>query len=393
MLPAYPFQRPSLLTPPPEYARLRETEPVARVALPSGDPVWLLTRFDDVKRTLLDPRFGRAALTEPGAPQISAVPLPPELMFLTDPPVHTRLRGQVNRGFTQRRSEQLRPRVQEVTDELIDRMLEQGPPADLIDALAYPMPVAVICELVGVAPESREPLRHWTERLLTVDAYPPEEVLAAYQQVIAYFTELIAAKRREPADDLLSMLVTADGDDPLSDTELLVMAMQVLLAGYPTTMVTLSSSVAMLLDHPDQLELLRKDPDLLEPAVEELLRLNPPMDNIEMIRVASEDVELSGTTIRAGEAVIPCVASAHRDPRRFADPERFDITRTGNAHIALGAGPHYCLGAALARIEMQVAIETLVRRFPTLRPAVPESELTWKTGLLGLEMDALPVAW
>ena len=393
MLPPYPFQRSSLMTPPPEYARLREEEPVARVALPSGDPVWLLTRFDDVKRILLDPRFGRAALTEPGAPQISAVPLPPELMFLTDPPEHTRLRGQVNRGFTQRSSEKLRPRVQEITDELVDRMLEQGPPADLIDALAYPMPVAVICELVGVAEEWREPLRHWTERLLTVDAFPPEEVVEAYQQVIGYFTDLIAAKRREPADDLLSVLVTAGGEDPLSDMELLVMAMQVLLAGYPTTMVTLSSSVTMLLEHPDQLELLRKDPDLLAPAVEELLRLNPPMDNIEMIRIASEDVEVGGTTIRAGEAVIPCVAAAHRDPRHFTDPERFDITRTDNAHIALGAGPHYCLGAALARIEMQVAIEALVRRIPTLRLAVPESELTWKNGLLGLEMDALPVAW
>lgn len=393
MLPAYPFRRPSLLTPPPEYARLRESDPVARVALPGGDPVWLLTRFDDVRLVLGDARFGRAALTQPGAPQISAVPLPPELMFLTDPPVHTRLRGQVNRGFTRRRSEALRPRVQEVTDELVDRMLQKGPPADLVEALAYPMPVTVICELVGIPVESREPLRRWSERLFTVDAFPADEVLDAYQQIVGYFTDLIARKRANPVDDLLSVLVTAGGEDALSDTELLVMAMQVLLAGYPTTMVTLSSSMAMLLDDPGQLDLLRKHPELLAPAVEELMRLNPPMDNIEMIRVAGEDVELSGTTIRKGDAVVPCLAAAHRDPRRFADPERLDITRTDNAHIALGTGPHYCLGGALARIEMQVAVETLVRRLPTLRLAVPESELTWKTGLLGLEMDALPVAW
>lgn len=248
MLPAYPFQRPSLLTPPAEYARLRENDPVARVALPSGDPVWLLTRFDDVRLVLGDGRFGRAALTQPGAPQISAVPLPPELMFLTDPPVHTRLRGQVNRGFTPRRSEELRPRVQEITDELLDRVLEQGPPVDLVEALAYPLPVAFICELVGIPVESREPLRRWSERLFTVDAFPPEEVLDAYQQTIGYFTDLIAAKRREPADDLLSVLVTAAGEDALSDLELLIMSMQILLAGYPTTMVTLSSSIAMLLD-------------------------------------------------------------------------------------------------------------------------------------------------
>lgn len=211
MLPAYPFHRPSLLSPPAEYARLRESEPVARVVLPSGDPAWLVTRFDDVRLVLGDGRFGRAALTGPGAPRISAVPLPPELMFRTDPPVHTRLRGQVNRGFARRRSQGLRPRVQELTDELLDDMERRGPPADLVDVLS--------------------------------------------------------------------------------------------------------------------------------------------------------------------------------------DPERFDVTRTDDAHIALGTGPHYCLGGALARIEMQVAVGTLVRRFPTLRLAVPESELTWRTGLLGLEMDTLPVTW
>lgn len=389
---SYPFQRDSLLAPPPEFARCRAHDAVPRVLLPSGEQAWLATRYDDVCTVLADPRFSRARLTHADAPRITPVELP-STMATSDPPEHTRLRKPVSRAFTPRRAQNLRARVQQITDELLDSAAEKGPAVDLVEAFTFPMPVAVVCELLGVPYEDRDLLRGWSSCLFSLDDYTSAEILDAYERAAVYFSELIEAKRKHPGEDLLSALANSDDQDTLDGAELVTLAMLVLLVGHSTIMDALSSSVLMLLTEGDQLARLRKEPGLLNSAVEELVRLNPPADNIHMLRVTSEEVELSGVRIPAGEAVIPCVSSANRDSAYFTDPERFDIHRDEAQHVNFGHGPHYCLGAALARVEMQVAIGSLIQRFPQLRLAVDSEDVPWRSALLGIEIRELPVTW
>jgi len=390
----YPFARQAPLRTPVEYARLRADRPVAPAILPTGSTVWLVTRYDDVLTVLSDSRFSRAALTRPDAPRVSPIPLPPHALFTTDPPEHTRLRALVSRSFTARATERMRVRVRQLVTDLLD-VLAAGPqPADLIDTVVYPLPVAFICDLLGVPPADRGNLRDWSDRIFAIDAYPQDEVLEAYQSLGGYLDGLLDDKRSHPGEDMLSSLVTAGDDEgSLDQADLIVLTMTLLMVGYPTTVDTLSCSLLSLLLHPRQYAALAGDPALLEPAVEELLRLNPPSSNLSDVRVTTEEVRLGGVLIPAGAGVVPCYTSANRDENRFADPERLDIRRDGPSHLAFGYGPHYCLGAALARVEIQEVVRALVTRFPALALAVPLEQVPWRESLFGVEVQRLQVTW
>jgi cytochrome P450 len=390
----YPFHRSAPLTTPPEFAWLRAERPVAEVKLPSGSSAYLVTRYDDVKMVLSDGRFSRAALTRPGAPKVSPIPMPPNALFTTDPPEHTRLRGLVGRAFTARATERMRARVRELATSLLDAMADQPRPANLIEKLVFPLPVAFTCELLGVPYDDRDALRGWSDRIFAIGDFPEEEVLAAYGGIWEYLGGLLDSKRADPREDMLSDLVAVNDDQGfIGQDDLIILTMTLLMVGYPTTVDMLSCALLMLLSHPDQYAALAGDPGLLEPAVEELLRLNPPSSNLSNVRVTTEDVEVAGTVIPGGSGVIPCFTSANRDERQFVDPERFDIGRQGASHIALGHGPHYCLGAALARVEIQEALRALTARFPSLRLAGSPEEVPWRESMFGIEIKELLVTW
>lgn len=391
---AYPFTRSAPLITPPEYEMLRERRPVASVKLPTGSQVYLVTRYDDVKTVLSDIRFSRAALIRPEAPQVSPIPMPANALFTTDPPEHTRLRGLVGRAFTARATERMRVRVAEMAGELLDGMAAAGSPADLIEHLVFPLPVAFTCELLGVPQADRQRLRGWSDRIFAVGDFSDEQVLAAYGGIWEYLGSLLDAKRSDPADDMLSALVAvSDERGFIGQDDLIILTMTLLMVGYPTTVDMLSCGLLMLLSHPGQYRALASGPELLELAAEELLRLNPPSSNLSNIRVATEKVELAGTVIPAGSGVIPCFTSANRDERHFPDPERLDITRRGASHIALGHGAHYCLGASLARVEIQETLRALTSRFPRLRLAGPPGTVPWRESMFGIEVKELAVSW
>ncbi|MEU2081790.1 cytochrome P450 [Streptomyces albus] len=398
----YPPPRSSAVDVPEEYARLRAEEPLAPVVLPSGDAGYLVSRYEDVRAVLSDPRCSRAATVRPEAPKLTAVPFDAGGLFTMDPPEHTRLRALVSRAFTPRRVARMRPRLAQLAGSLADSLADAGPPADLNAAFAFPFPVAVICELLGVPYADRERFRTWSDAVLSLTAHTPQEMLRHKEALLAYLARLVAAKRREPGEDLLSALVTVrDEDGGLTEQELLTLAMTLLIAGHETTAGVLGTSVFTLLRHPGGMARVPDDEEELSALVEELLRINPLGDG-GPLRVTTRPVEVAGHTLPANSAVIASVCSANRDGSRFPEPDRFDPgrfdparARTGTAagHLAFGHGPHYCLGAPLARAELAVALRTLADRFPTLRLAVPVEDVTMHTGLLVNRLTRLPVTW
>ncbi|WP_367045420.1 cytochrome P450 [Streptomyces sp. Je 1-332] len=393
----YPFHRPSAVEVPPLYEELRAQCPVARVGLPSGDEGYVVSRHEDVRTVLADPRFSRAATVEPGAPRLSAS-APPMAggLFTMDPPEHTRLRKLVSREFTARRVQNLRPRIQELTDGLLDEMERTAPPVDLNTALAFPLPVMVICELLGVPFEDRDRFRAWSDAFVSLTSHSADEVMSQRMSMVTYLGELVQRKREEPAGDLMSALVSArDEEGSLSEQELITMGITLLVAGHETTVSMIGTCVLTLLRHPEQLAALREHPERMEHAVEELLRINPIGDG-GPLRVTLEDVEIAGTRIPKGSAVLAAICSANRDERRFTEgpTAAFDPFRpSAVAQLAFGHGPHFCLGAALARAELQIVLGTLVRRFPTLKLAEDASELRMTTGMMVHALDRLPVTW
>ncbi|MDH2390784.1 cytochrome P450 [Streptomyces sp. HNM0663] len=390
---SYPPPRRSATDIPGEYVRLREANPAAEVVMPSGDPAFLFSRYDDVRTVLSDSRCSRAATVLPESPKLTAVPFDGGGLFTMDPPEHTRLRSLVAGAFTARRVELLRPRIAELADGLLARMAEQGGPVDFNDAFAFPYPVAVICELLGVPFADRERFRTWSEGIVSLTAHTPEEMLERKLALAGYLQDLAREKRRRPADDLLSALVQVrDEDGPLTEHELITMAMTLLVAGHETTVGVLGASVFTLLRHNGGVKLVPEEPEPLAALVEELLRINPIGDG-GPLRVTTQEIEVAGVTVPAGSAVIGAICSANRDGRRFDDPDCFDPARRGGTHLAFGHGPHYCLGAPLARAELQIALSALVRRFPGLRLAVPAEEIRMRAGLLVNRLEALPVEW
>ncbi|MPY63077.1 cytochrome P450 family protein [Streptomyces spongiae] len=377
--------------PHPVYAELRTRGPVHRVRLPGADAhheVWLVVGYEEARAALADPRLAK------DGSKIDVTFLDEELigkyLLVTDPPRHTRLRRLIAREFTARRVEGLRPRVQEITDSLLDAMLPRGR-ADLVESFAYPLPLTVICELLGVPELDRKAFR-----ALSTETVAPTSTQSEYDAIVRlgeYLTELIEDKRcSPPGDDLLSALIrTTDEDgDRLSADELRGMAFLLLIAGHETTVNLITNGVRALLAHPGQLAALRGDMGLLEGAVEEMLRYEGPVENA-TYRYAAEPLDIAGTPIDAGEAVMVGLTAADRDACRFPAPDRFDIRRAPQGHLAFGHGIHYCLGAPLARLEGRVALRALLERCPELALDGPAGD--WLPGMLIRGVRSLPVRW
>ncbi|MFF7191724.1 cytochrome P450 [Streptomyces sp. NPDC008222] len=374
------------------YARLREAGPVHRVTGPDGLPVWIVTRYTDVRQLLADPR-----LSLDKAHRLSAgyrgPSLPPALdvnLLNMDPPDHTRIRRLVTKAFTPGRVEQMRPGIQALADQLLDGVAGRGR-ADLVAEFAAPLPITVICDLLGVPHDSRLDFRAWTDSLVAPDPSDPGAVKQAVAAMLTYFPQLIADKRRVPGNDLLTDLIDVRDDaDRLTEDELTSLAFLILVAGYENTVQLIGTAVLALLDHPEQLAALRDNPAKIEDAVEEFARYDGPA-LLAIRRFPMEDVEIGGVTIPAGETVMLSLASANRDPGRFPDPDRLDLDRREGGHLALGHGIHYCVGAPLARLETQIAVSTLLRRFPALELDVPRDQLRWRPSMRARGLLALPV--
>ncbi|MGW2425651.1 cytochrome P450 [Streptomyces sp. NPDC001709] len=382
------------------YARLRADEPVARVRLPGGHTGWLLTRYEDVRTALTDGRFSKQAATAPDAPRILPIHRGSNSLVTMDPPDHTRLRRLVSGEFTGRRIEALRPSVERIAEELVDSMLlAEDRRADALDALALPLPIRVICELLGIPAEEQDEFRRWSDHILTLSPAGPgaAEAAAAAQSaarsLMGYLGKLLAAKRAAPGDDLLSRLVRAEDEDSLSGEELVTFAMTLLVAGYHTTTAAISHLLLHLLGDTSRYTALLDVPATIPGAVEEALRYSQVASGFGSLRIAVEDVELGGRTIRAGEAVVPLMNSANRDAAVFADPDRMRLDRSPNPHLAFGAGIHFCLGAPLARLELRLLLEVLADRRVALRLGQPVGDLTWQLATAFPRPDRLEVRW
>jgi cytochrome P450 len=389
---AYPFGPPQQLLLHPTYQEVQDKEPLCRVQMPYGDAAWLVTRYDDVKAVLGDPRFVRSAGTR-SEPRVTPDVLPLGLMDM-DPPDHNRYRRVIAKAFTPRRVERLRPRIEEITAELLDRMMEAGPPAYLMQCLGLPLPTMVICELLGIPYDDRDKFQTWTNSALSARAVSPEYRAECIGKLFTYMSGQVERRREHPADDVLSALATArDKDDRMTDSELALVAMALVGGGYETTARQIGNFTYLLLTHPDQLALLRADPGLIPRAVEELLRYVPVGTTSFAPRYASCDIELSGGTVLAGDPVFASSPMANRDPSVFVDPDRLDITRTPGPHMTFGYGAHHCVGAPLARLELQVALRQILERMPALHCAVDLEALEWLSGGLVRGLVALPVGW
>ncbi|MEE1845602.1 MULTISPECIES: cytochrome P450 [unclassified Streptomyces] len=373
----------------PYYEKLRAAGPVHTVRTDEFDRVWLVVGYDEARAALADPRFAKDWRGLPGAPAESD-PIFLNLLEL-DAPRHTRLRRLVAREFTARRVEALRPRVQQITDELLDAMVPAGR-ADLVDALAFPLPMTVICELIGVPDLDRDAFRLLSNGVVTPTS--PEGEMEAVRAMNEYLGELIEDKRRSPGDDLMSALVrTRDEDgDSLSPDELVGMAFLLLVAGHETTVNLIANGVRALLGHPEQLAALLADPELIGGAVEEMLRYDGPVEN-STLRFPREPVRIGQRVIPAGVPVLVSLAGADRDPARYPEPDTFDIRRDAQGHLAFGHGMHFCVGAPLARMEGRIAIRTLLQRCPSLAPDAGAGELDWIPGMLLRGVRGLPVRW
>jgi len=390
-LPQLPFPRDDVLDVAPLFGELREQAPLLPVRTPAGDVAWLVTRYAEARALFADPRLGRSHPDPDNAPRISgaAVLGGPMGNAETEASDAAMLRRLLTPAFSPRRMARLRAHVAELVAELLDGLAEQGPPADLHEALSFPLPVLVICELLGVPFADRERFRGWSRSLgdLT-DRQGSEQALGA---LVGYMTGLVAEKRTNPAEDVLSDLVTAGGG-LLTDDQAALIGTFVLFAGHETTVARIDIGALLLAAHPEQAEALRRDPGLAPRAVEEILRVAAPA-GVGIPRYASADVEIAGVTIRRGDAVLLTASAANRDPDVFPDPESFRIDREPRQHLAFGHGPHFCIGAGLARVELQEVFTALPARFPRLRPTVPVAELQVRDDLLTGGLVELPVTW
>ena len=384
------------------FARMREHDPVLRQpGIDNETMIWFVTRHDDVAAILLDDerfvRDQRLALTEE---EVAANPLPPAFelidnhMLNRDGADHRRLRRLVTKAFTPRMVERLRPRIQAIAEELLDAVEARGE-MDLSAEYAFPLPITVIAEMLGVPGSDQGRFQEWSDAIVTpvVEDEEMERFLAQMGDFVTYLTEFFAARRADPQDDLVSALLAArDEEDALTEAELFGTVVLLIVAGHETTVGLIGNAVLGLLANPDQLERVRADSSLLPGAIEEVLRYEGPVERA-LNRWAATDVELGGQTIRRGELVIAILNSADRDPERFPEPDVLDVRRPDAKHLAFGRGSHYCLGAPLARLEAQIALETLFRRLPTLRLAVEQHELQWRPTPGFRRVAALPVAW
>ncbi|GAB4210492.1 MAG: cytochrome P450 [Roseiflexaceae bacterium] len=384
------------------YEELRKAGAVQRVRMPNGREVWMVTRYEEALTVLRDPRFvverrNAAPEQEKKAawfPMLQTSRMLSETLPSLDPPKHTRLRKLVQQAFTPRLVEQHRLRIQQIADGLIDAVEPRGQ-MDLISDYANPLPVTVISELLGFPPEDSHKFRGWTEAIVGGTPSPErlQQLQESTQAFIEYCQALFAQRRANPSDDLISGLLQAEEEgDKLSEEELFSMVVLLVIAGHETTVNLIGNGMLALLTNPEQLELLRQQPELLPLAVEEFLRYDCPAEAGAM-RYASQDLELGGQQIQRGDQMLIMFTSINRDEQRFEQADRLDVSRAENKHLAFGHGIHYCLGAPLARLEGQIAFGTLLRRLPHLRLAVPITELIWRTSPLVRGLKALPVTF
>jgi len=388
-----PFRPEFHADPYPFYHRLRSVEPVHQTSM----GFWVLTRYDDVVMVLRDPRFGRDGfehlLAAVYGDDRESGRLSRSMLF-RDPPDHTRLRALVSKAFTPRVIESMRAHIREIVDRLLDRV-QDSHGMDVIADLAYPLPVTVICEMLGVPAGDQGAIRQWSSdvaRSLDAIGMPSDAEIvtrgrAARRELADYFRRLLPERRRHPQDDLLSLLIAAEeAGDKLSEGELLATCILLFIAGHETTVNLIGNGALALLRHPDQLGRLRDDPALIHSAVEELLRYDSPVQRT--ARITNTDVEVDGRTIAKGSMVVAAIGAANRDPAHFPEPDRLDIARRDNRHVAFGFGIHFCLGAPLARVEGQIALGTLLRRMPRMTVAGTPA---WRESSTLRGLTALPV--
>lgn len=390
-LPTLPFEQPDVLAVPPLLHRLQAERPITRVRTSTGDEAWHVARYAELKQLLGDARLGRSHPDPEHAPRISDSILfgGPAENYETEDADHTRMRALLTPYFSARRMEALRPRVEALVDELLDALAAMTPPVDLHEALSFPLPVLVICELLGVPFEDRTKFRAWSQGM--ADLHDRQRADAALTSLIRYMGELVTYKRAHPGDDVISGLCAAE-DGTIADDHIAFLAAVLLFAGHETTVVRIDLGTLLLLTNPDQRAALLSDRSLLTGAVEEILRASSTGGG-GLPRYPREDIEIGGVTLRAGEAVLLDIGAANHDERAFRDPGRFDVARQPNSHLTFGYGPRFCIGAPLARIELQAVFERLVPRFPTLRLAVPIGQLRTRADLLTGGLAELPVTW
>lgn len=391
-LPHLPFPRPDVLDIAPIYRTLQATAPVTPVRTQAGDVAWLVTGYAEVKALLADPRLGRSHPEPQRAARISqsAILGGPSGDAATEAADHLVMRRLLTPAFSARRMRVLRAHVAELVETLLDQLAEQVPPADLHQALSVPLPVQVICELLGVPYGDRDQFQVWSagaghlsDRQVATDALG---------QLCSYMQQLIRHKRARPGQDLISDLIAAQADFRHGDEGIAEVAAALLFAGYETTVTRIDYGTLLLLTHPDQCDAIRRDPELVDSAVEEILRMATPAVS-GLPRYAHHDIHLAGVTIRTGDAVLLSGIVANRDATAFPEPDRFDITRAPNAHLSFGYGPRFCIGASLARLELHAVFTALPRRFPALELAVPLEDLHLRTDMVIGGLAALPVTW
>lgn len=384
----------------PTYARLREEAPVFRTKLWGKQPAWLVTRYDDVLALLRDPRFAKNAASAQSAQQRAQEPWMPGFvkplqrnMLDLDGPDHTRLRALVQKAFTPRLVERLRPRIQTLADELLDKAQRNGR-IELMSAYALPVPITIIAEMLGVPVADQHLFHRWTNKIVSVSSSTDMlRVIPAIWSFLRYVRKLVRQRRAEPRDDLISALVQAEeAGDTLSEDELLAMVLLLLIAGHETTVNLIGSGTLTLMQHPEQCAQLRRDPALIGPAVEELMRFVSPVE-VATERYACEDLTIAGVRIARGELVLGVIGAANRDSAQFQEPDTLDLARTPNRHLAFGMGAHYCLGAPLARLEAHIALTTLLARWPNLRLDVQPQTLRWRRNTFLRGLQALPLAF
>ncbi|MFF8991563.1 cytochrome P450 [Streptomyces sp. NPDC014983] len=377
----------------PVLTELMREGPVTRIQLPNGEGwAWLVTRYDDVRMVTNDPRFGREAVMDKPVTRLAPHFIPDRgAVGFLDPPDHTRLRRSVTAAFTAKGVERVREKARGMLDELIDRLLADGPPADLTATVLSPFPIAVICELMGVPAADRHDMHEWTQLILS-SAHGKEVSERAKREMGAYFSDLIGARGRGTAEDVTSLLGAAVGRGEVTLEESVGLAVLLQIGGEAVTNNS-GQMFYLLLTRPDLAERLCSAPEIRPRAIDELLRFIPHRNAVGLSRIALEDVEIRGVRIRAGDAVYVSYLAANRDPEVFPDPEEIDFSRSPNPHVSFGFGPHYCPGGQLARLESELLVDALLDRIPGLKLAVPPEEVPFKKGALIRGPAALPVRW
>lgn len=384
----------------PFLAGLRRTDPVYRTALPDKTPVWLISRYDDVLGLLKDERFvknRRSALTPE---QLRKLPWVPPMfrplernMLDLDPPDHTRLRALVHKAFTPTLIGQMRDRVQSLADDLLEVVTLKGE-MDLIKDYALPLPMTIITEILGVPTRDRNKFHKWSQAVVSLSSPKATvRVIPSVWMFIRYLRRFFENRRRDPRDDLASALILAEeAGDKLSEDELLAMVFLLLIAGHETTVNLIGNGMLALMEHTDQMEMLHRNPTMIKTAVEELLRFTSPVF-MSTERYASKDINIQGVTIPRGEMTLGVIGSANRDEMIFENADALDITREPNKHLSFGQGIHFCVGAPLARLEAQIAINTLLRRMPDLHLRTATESLRWRPSMFLRGLESLPVAF